>query len=99
MPDHFYVYPAYVTRTASRALGRRVPQAVAVPDATIEEIVAAATHLGFRATPEPEKHYPREVHLYKGRVKVAKREGVTKAEFLRRVSAELSRRKAAGGAA
>jgi signal recognition particle subunit SRP19 len=98
MPDHFYVYPAYVSRESSRALGRRVPLGVAVEDATVEEIVAAATHLGFTAAAEPEKQYPREVHTYKGRVKVTKRDGVTKTEFLRRVAAELSRRRGAGGA-
>jgi signal recognition particle subunit SEC65 len=99
VPDHFYVYPAYVTQAGTRATGRRVPKGVAVAEATLEEIVAAATHLGFQAAAEPDKQYPREVHTYRGRVKVAKREGVKKTEFLRKVAAELARRKAAGGPA
>ena len=97
MPDFFYVYPTYLSRSTSRALGRRVANASTVPDATIEEIAAAARALGFTATPEPDKQYPREVHSFRGRVKVAKKDGVTKATFLRRVAAEVTKRRAASG--
>lgn len=92
MPDHFFVYPAYLSRDASRALGRRVPSALAVPEVTLEEIIAAAKSLGFSATAEPEKQYPRQFFTYAGRVKVVKRKGTTKAAFLRRLAEELHRR-------
>lgn len=95
MPDHFFVYPSYVSRGSTRALGRRVPQNLAVPAATLEEIVEVAKKLGFRATAEPDKQYPRAVHAYAGRVKVAKKAGVPKTAFLRQLADELSRRQAA----
>jgi signal recognition particle subunit SRP19 len=92
MPDHFFVYPSYVSRGSTRALGRRVPQTVAVSDATLEEIVEVARALGFTAAPDPDKQYPRAVHAYAGRVRVAKKPGVTKTRFLRQLATELSAR-------
>lgn len=92
MPEHFFVYPAYLTRASSRALGRRVPAAVALKEVTLEEIVAAAQSLGYRATAEPDKQYPRQFFTYAGRVRVTKRAGATKATFLKRLAEELQRR-------
>lgn len=97
MPDHFYVYPAYLGRGRSRDGGRRVPTELAVADLTAEEIVQAAQHLGFDAALEAGKEYPRAVELYQGRVKVTKQPGTTKATFLRALAAELVRRHGAGG--
>jgi signal recognition particle subunit SRP19 len=97
MPDHFYVYPAYLARGRSRGEGRRVPATVSIPDLTADEIVAAATHLGFKAEVEGEKQFPRDVPAYSGRVKVRKKGGTTKAGFLRQLATELARRRAAGG--
>jgi signal recognition particle subunit SEC65 len=96
MPDHFYVYPAYLAGGEPRSLGRRVPAEGAPTDVTLEEIVDAATALGAKATPEPEKQYPAQFHKYAGRVKVAKRAGVTKTAFLRDLAREIGRRR--GGA-
>jgi signal recognition particle subunit SRP19 len=98
MPDHFYVYPAYLTKSSSRSTGRRVPADMSLGEVTLEEIVAAAKALGFTAEAEPERHYPRQVHLYAGRVKVKKQPGTTKTAFLRRVAGELRRRSSAGAA-
>lgn len=95
MPDHFFVYPAYLNRATTRALGRRVPQAMSVIDATVAEIVEAARTLGFTATPEPDKQYPRAAHAFSGRVRIAKKAGVTKTEALRRLGAELTRSRSA----
>jgi signal recognition particle subunit SRP19 len=95
MPDHFFVYPSYLRRATTRALGRRVPQSVAVTEPGLAEIVEVAQMLGFTASAEPEKQYPRAVHAYAGRVRVAKKPGVTKTVFLRKLSEELSRRQAA----
>jgi signal recognition particle subunit SEC65 len=92
MPDHFYVYPAYLEAGTPRSLGRRVPTDGAPAEVTLDEIVTAARALGATASAEPEKNYPRQFHTYAGRVKVAKRPGVTKTRFLRELAAELRRR-------
>ncbi len=93
MPDHFFVYPAYLDRGLARAMGRRVPAAEGVTEVTVDEIVAAAQALGLKATAEPDKQYPRTFFTYGGRVRVAKREGVTKAGFLRELAQEIARRR------
>jgi signal recognition particle subunit SRP19 len=89
MPDHFFVYPSYLLRRTSRRMGRRLPHDAAVPDATVEDLLRAAKALGFEATSEPEKQYPREPYHDVGRVKVTKKKGVTKAIFLRQLADEL----------
>jgi signal recognition particle subunit SEC65 len=88
MPDHIYVYPAYLTKESSRADGRRVPAAHAPATATVEQIVAAAKVLGFHAEAEPERGYPRQGGDA-GRVKVTKRSGVSKTKLLRLLADEL----------
>jgi signal recognition particle subunit SRP19 len=95
MPDHFYVYPEYVDRSIPRANGRRVPADIAPSSVTLEELLAATTALGFRATAESEKHYPARSFAYAGRVKVTKRAGTTKARFLVEVAKEIVRRRPA----
>ena len=97
MPDHVYVYPAYLTQTLSRRSGRRVPASQAVAEVTAEEIVEAARRLGHTATLESEKQYPRQFFSYAGRVKVAKKAGVTKAKLLKALATELRRSRPAGG--
>lgn len=97
MPDHFYVYPAYLARGRSRAAGRRVGEGEAIPDLTAEEIVQAARRLGFVAEVEADKEYPRDAGGLAGRVKVTKRKGTTKARFLHLVGAELRARRPTGG--
>jgi len=98
MPEHFFVYPAYLARESSRALGRRVPADVAAKEVTIEEIVRAATSLGFTAVAEPDKQYPRQFYTYSGRVKVTKKAGTSKTAFLHRLAAELKRQSSEGSA-
>jgi signal recognition particle subunit SRP19 len=97
MPDHFYVYPAYLGRGLSRSDGRRVPETETLAEVTAEEIAQAAKRLGYRAEVEAGKQYPRDVPTLGGRVKVTKRSGVTKAKFLRLVSGELRKSRGAGG--
>ncbi len=97
MPDHFYVYPAYLARGGSRSSGRRVPEAKTVKDVTVEEIAQAAKRLGYKAEVETEKQYPRTVPSLAGRVKVSKRSGVSKAKFLRLVAVEVEKQRAPGG--
>ena len=95
MPDHFYVYPAYVEKV-SRAAGRRVPAEDGLGDVTAEEILDAAKRLGVKAELEADKQYPRRFFTYAGRVKVTKKEGTTKASFLRALARELKRQRAQG---
>lgn len=89
MPDFFYVYPAYLDRSASRRLGRRVPESEASADVTVPAIVDVARALGYTAEPEAEKQYPRQAHQFGGRVKIAKQKGLSKTAALHRIAARL----------
>jgi signal recognition particle subunit SEC65 len=89
MPDHIYVYPAYLTKDGTRAEGRRVPSAHAPLTATVEQIMAAAKSLGFQAQAEPERGYPRQGAAEGGRVKVTKRSGVSKTKLLKLLADEI----------
>jgi signal recognition particle subunit SEC65 len=89
MPDHVYVYPAYLTKEGSRAEGRRVPSVHAPAVATVEQILAAAKSLGFKAEAEPERGYPRQGPGEPGRVKVTKRSGISKTKLLRLLADEI----------
>ncbi|MFY9717570.1 MAG: signal recognition particle subunit SRP19/SEC65 family protein [Thermoplasmata archaeon] len=89
MPEHFYVYPAYLDRKLTRADGRRVPEPDGTPDVTTEEIAQAAKRLGWKAETEAAKHYPRRFFAYGGRVKVVKRAGAPKAKALRILAEEV----------
>ena len=95
MPDHFYVYPAYLDGATPRGLGRRVPAEGAPANVTLEEVVAAALSLGVKVTAEPDKHYPPRFFTYAGRAKVPKKAGLTKSKFLRDLANEIHRRRAA----
>ncbi len=91
MPDHFYVYPAYLQKGLSRASGRRVPAEQALGELTPEEIVEASKRLGAKAVVEADKQYPRRFFEYAGRVRVTKASGMTKAAFLRSMVEEIRR--------
>ena len=91
MPDHLYVYPGYLSKGLSRTAGRRVPSEAAVEEPTLEAILAAAKKLGFHAEAETEKQYPRRFFDYAGRVKIAKKKGVTKTQLLRLLAEEIRR--------
>jgi signal recognition particle subunit SEC65 len=93
MPDHFYVYPAYLAKDLPRAMGRRIPRAGAPSDVTAEEIAQVARAMGFKAEVETDKHYPRQFYTYAGRVKVVKKGGITKGRFLSQLAHELARRR------
>jgi len=97
MPDHFFVYPAYLGRGLSRREGRRLASDLALVEVTAEELVQAAKRLGYRAEVESAKQYPRQFLAYAGRVKVTKRPGVTKTKFLQVIAAELARQRTAAG--
>ena len=96
MPDHFYVYPAYLEKLP-RAHGRRVPAAEGLSDVSAQEVLDAAKRLGAKAELEAEKNYPRRFFTYAGRVKVTKKPGTSKAAFLRALAKELKRHRAQAG--
>lgn len=92
MPDHFYVYPSYLKRSVPRSEGRRVPASLAVPgELTAEGMGEVAQALGFSVEVE-KKHYPKESWRAEGRLKVKKRKGVSKAQFLVKLAEELRER-------
>jgi len=95
MPEHFYVYPAYLEKVP-RAAGRRVPAPDALVDVSVEEIIEAARRLGVKAEAEPAKQYPRRFFTYAGRVKLTKKAGTAKTKLLRALAAEIHRRRAQG---
>jgi signal recognition particle subunit SRP19 len=64
------IWPAYLDADRSRAEGRRVPADVAVEEPTAEEIAQAVGQVGYDATIEHDKAYPREPHVERGRVLV-----------------------------
>ncbi len=97
MPDHLYVYPTYLERTASRQGGRRVPAPLALENATREEIEAAARRLGFTATDEPAKQYPRSAFESAGRVKIQKPPSTPKTRLLRALAEEIRRGRGSAG--
>ena len=97
MPEHFFVYPAYLDKSQPRSMGRRIPGADAPSEVTPDEIVAAALALGVKAVAEPDKQYPRTFFTYSGRVRVTKNKGLTKAKFLRDLAREITRRRGSAG--
>jgi signal recognition particle subunit SRP19 len=98
VPDHFYVYPAYLSAELSRRDGRRVPTAMASAQISTAEIVAAAKRLGFAAEIEANKQYPRQFYTYAGRVKISKAKGTTKTRFLTAVAVEIHKARPPAGA-
>jgi signal recognition particle subunit SEC65 len=99
MPDHFYVYPSYLKRAVPRSEGRRVPSSQAVTgELSAEAMADAGRALGFKVEVEP-KHYPKEAWRAEGRIKVQKKKGVTKAQFVLRLAKEINRRGAAAPSA
>jgi signal recognition particle subunit SEC65 len=91
MPDHFYIYPTYITGS-SRASGRRVPKAKAVTrELPLEDLLSAVKSLGLEAVAETDKHYPRAYWKFEGRVKVTKKPGMTKGKVLKALTEKLSK--------
>ncbi|HEV2317173.1 MAG TPA: signal recognition particle subunit SRP19/SEC65 family protein [Thermoplasmata archaeon] len=89
MPDYVYVYPSYLRKKSSRAVGRRVPAELGLAEVSAEQIHAAARKLGYKAEVEPAKLYPRQSQLFEGRVKITKKEGTSKTKLLRELAAAV----------
>lgn len=93
MPDHFYVYPAYLAAGATRRGGRRVPAASSVKgEISLDQMAEAARALGYEVEVEEGKSYPRTFWQGSGRLKVQKKGTDPKTAFVRRLAQELQRR-------
>ncbi len=84
MPEKKYVlWPIYFDRQKTKKEGRRVTKDIAVPNASIEEIVKAARKMGLNPQKE-EKAYPGRWWKKEGQVLVDKKE--KKTEIIRKVA-------------
>jgi len=82
------LWPVYFDRRRSRGDGRRVAKEMAVPNASIEEIMKAAKKIGLNPQKE-DKAYPGRWWKKEGRVIVDKVDKKTK--ILRDIAIEISK--------
>ncbi|MFB6124163.1 MAG: signal recognition particle subunit SRP19 [Haloferacaceae archaeon] len=80
------IWPAYIDASLTRAEGRRVPEADAVEDPTVDEIAEAVRQVGYDAVIERDITYPREYEP-RGRVLVKGAEDATKNDLVQAVAA------------
>ncbi len=83
------LWPAYFDADRTRSEGRRVPESMAVTDPTLEEIAKAVQQVGYDATIEPEKTYPREPLQVTGRVAVQNADDAGKSDMIQAVAAYI----------
>lgn len=82
------IWPAYLDAEKTRAEGRRIPEDLAVPDPTVDEIAEAVQQVGYDAVIERDKTYPREYEP-RGRVLVKDADDATKSDLLGATAAYL----------
>jgi len=82
------IWPAYLDADLSRSAGRRVPEDLAVPEPTVDEIAEAVGQVGYDAVIEREKTYSREYEP-RGRVLVKDADDASKSDLLGAVAAYL----------
>lgn len=63
------IYPAYINRKRTTAMGRRVPLAIAVEDPQVDEMKKICDHFNVPASIEYLKRYPRDWLLSHGRIR------------------------------
>lgn len=80
------IWPAFLDANRSRGEGRRVSLDLAVEDPTVEEIAKAVQQVGYDATVERDKTYPRE-NTPRGRVLVKNADDAGKSDLLQAVAA------------
>jgi signal recognition particle subunit SRP19 len=64
------LWPAYFDAARSRGEGRRVPADLAVEEPAVDEVASAVQQVGYDATIERGKAYPRNPRTESGRVLV-----------------------------
>ena len=83
------IWPAYLDGERSRSEGRRIPEDLAVPDPTVDEIASAVQQVGYDAVIERDKTYPREYEP-RGRVVVKGADDASKSDLLGAVAAYVA---------
>jgi len=83
------IWPAYLDAECSRREGRRVPEDLAVPEPTVDEIAQAVQQVGYDAVIEREATYPREYEP-RGRVVVKGADDAGKSDLLGAVAAYVT---------
>ena len=83
------IWPAYLDAERSRSEGRRVPEDLAVPDPTVDEIASAVQQVGYDAVIERNRTYPREYEP-RGRVVVKGADDASKSDLLGAVAAYVA---------
>ncbi|MCQ4333309.1 signal recognition particle subunit SRP19/SEC65 family protein [Natronomonas sp. F2-12] len=83
------IWPAYLDAECSRSGGRRIPEDLAVPDPTVDEIASAVQQVGYDAVIERDKTYPREYEP-RGRVVVKGADDASKSDLLGAVAAYVA---------
>jgi signal recognition particle subunit SRP19 len=83
------IWPAYLDAERSRSEGRRIPEDLAVPDPTVDEIASAVQQVGYDAVIERDKTYPREYEP-RGRVVVKGADDASKSDLLGAVAAYVA---------
>jgi signal recognition particle subunit SRP19 len=82
------IWPVYVDAAKTRTQGRRVAQALAIEEPTVDEIAKAVQQVGYDAVIERDKTYPRE-HEARGRVLVKGADDASKSDLLQATAAYL----------
>ncbi|MDZ7747147.1 MAG: signal recognition particle subunit SRP19 [Halobacteriales archaeon] len=82
------LWPAQFDADLTRSEGRRVPQDLAIPDPTVDEIAKAVQQVGYDAVIERDVQYPREYEP-RGRVLVKDADDASKGDLLGAVGAYL----------
>jgi signal recognition particle subunit SRP19 len=83
------IWPAYLDSEVSRSKGRRVPEELAVPEPTVDEIAAAVQQVGYDAVIERDRTYPREYEA-RGRVLVKDADDASKNDLVQAVAAYVT---------
>jgi signal recognition particle subunit SRP19 len=83
------LYPAYFDAEYTRGEGRRVPEDLAIPEPTVDELAKAVQQVGYDAVIERDITYAREFEP-RGRVLVENADDATKSDLLGAVGAYLT---------
>lgn len=83
------IWPAFLDADRTRSEGRRVSLDLAVTKPTVDEIASAVQQVGYDATIERDKTYPREYEP-RGRVLVQNADDASKSDLLGAVAAYLN---------
>ncbi|WP_158057245.1 signal recognition particle subunit SRP19 [Halorussus halophilus] len=81
------LWPAYFDAAKTRSEGRRVSEALAVEEPTVDEIAQAVQQVGYNAVIERDKAYSRENWEERGRVLVKNADDSSKNDLIQAVAA------------